>query len=697
MIQPREDRTPPMTPQLALRVAIIGGCALAVFAVIFFRLWVLQVLTGSQYVQQAQANDTEQIAVAAPRGEILDSSGTVMVSSNPVPSIQISGEDLPVPVTDTQADLSTPPATDMALYNRLAKVLQISTKPAKCSYELWIGPHEYVQNVRLAKIPCLVAQGISQAPYANVTIKTDVSLDVQAYIAERQTGAHAFKGVVSEEIYERKYPLGDTAAQLFGTIGPISKQEYGTKPFKGISDTSTVGQSGLEYQYNQYLMGTNGYEKAKVNADGEFEGWEKGKAPTAGDNLQLSINLKVQQVGERSLAESIEKSGADDGGAFVAMNPDNGQVYAMGSNPTFNPSIFTHPITQKQYDQDFGASSNYPLLNRAIQSVGPDGSTFKVITATAALESGVWGVDQIYDDYKNFCFPGTTECLQNSGGAHYGPVDVTSAIKYSDDVFFYNLGYLMNNPAPQGGALQKWAKAYGIGQRTGIDLPDEASGTLPSPGWVSAQNKLEEECETATGPYKGKPKHPSGCGIANGDPWTVGDNVNTAVGQGDVQVTPLQLAVVYSAIANDGTIVTPHVGEDIQSPDGQVISKIDPGPKRKLNINPTYLGAIQEGLRQAASVPNEGTSADVMGNFPEQVYGKTGTAQYFNAENVETDYAWYACYVPKTATSKPIVVVVWVPKGGFGDAAAAPVARQILSQWFLGKPGPFISGVNPDA
>jgi penicillin-binding protein 2 len=167
-----------------------------------------------------------------------------------------------------------------------------------------------------------------------------------------------------------------------------------------------------------------------------------------------------------------------------------------------------------------------------------------------------------------------------------------------------------------------------------------------------------------------------------------------AVGQGDVQVSPLQLAVVYSALANGGTIVTPHLGEDVQSSTGTILQKIDPGPRRKLDLNQTDLDTILEGLRQAASAQG-GTSADVMGNFPEPVYGKTGTAEYTNsAGGAEIDYAWYACFVPASATGKPIVVVTWVEKGGFGDVAAAPVARQILSQWFLGTPGPYKSGIS---
>jgi penicillin-binding protein 2 len=319
------------------------------------------------------------------------------------------------------------------------------------------------------------------------------------------------------------------------------------------------------------------------------------------------------------------------------------------------------------------------------------------ITALAALESGAWNVNNVYDDSGDFCFPRSSDCLHNSSHAVYGPLDLVSAIRVSDDSFFYNLGARTNVDSAQGGPLQTWARELGIGRLTGVDLPGESSGTLPTPGWQANRNELETECENATGPFKGHRTHPAtdgGCGIAVSpiEPWTVGDNVNLAVGQGDAQLTPLQVAVAYSALANGGNIVTPHVGQDLQTATGAVLKRIDPPIRRHLNINPTYLRTILEGLRDAASEPG-GTSADVFSNFREQVYGKTGTAQYIS-RGVEQDYAWYAGFVPATATSKPIVVVVTVDDGGFGAVAAAPVARQILSQWFLGRPGPYVAGTS---
>jgi penicillin-binding protein 2 len=717
MIEPLDQRTPPMTPQLALRVAIVGSIALVFFALIFFRLWFLQVLSGSDYVLDAQSNITRTVAVAAPRGEILASNGMPLVSSTPVPAVEIEPPDLPTPLTyqNFQKDIGQ----DDALFNKLARVLLMSTKPQPCSYTLYLVTGPAVHDPNLAAIPCLITKSIANQAYANVTIKTDVTADVEAYLDERQLD---FPGVSTQKVYVRSYPHQTLGAQMFGTVAPITALERTIEKkgqgFKGAKATDVVGQTGLEYEYDQYLLGIDGTERVKVNAANQFEGYGKLTKPTPGYNLKTSIDVKLQKVGEAALAQSIatNKSAGADGGAFIAMDPQNGEIYAMGSNPTYSPSFFTHPFSQQAYNTDFRDNPGKPLLNRAIGTALPDGSTFKVITATAALESGKYSADEIYDDIGKFCYPGEDptlpgSCLHNSGNASYGPVDLERAIQVSDDDYFYNLGYLLNGGATgNGGALQQWARQFGIGQPTGIDLPGENPGSLPSPNYFQFLYKQEIECQNATGPYKGRPKQPAkmidgtvvsgGCGIANTSGWSVGDNVNTAVGQGDVQVTPLQLAVVYSALANgNGAVVTPHIGDDIQSSTGDVLTKIDPAPKRYVKINPAYRATILAGLHAAAQQPG-GTSDDVMGGFPMPVYGKTGTAQEGTAEqiatNTETDNAWYACFVPATATTKPIVIVVSVEKGGFGDVAAAPVARQMLSQWFLGKKGSYINGSSTD-
>jgi penicillin-binding protein 2 len=684
---PEEDR-PPLSPQLALRAAIVGSFALALFAIIFFRLWFLQVLSGNQYLAQATTNRVRDIAIAAPRGEILDATGTVLVDSVPALAVQISPPDLPVPVT--LANMRTPPRPDTVVYNRLAHVLGMPTRRERCQIA---APPPNV--LRVSPVACAVAQKIALLPYADATIRSGsvVSKYVQYYLAERQD---LFPGVQVQRIYITHYPRKTLAAQVLGTVGPINSTEIHLRAYKGVSRNDIIGQSGLEAQYDNFLRGKDGAQRVQVNSLGQPTGDLATTSPVPGHNLKLSLNARVQQVGQSALQQSISAN-AGAGGAFVAMNPQDGSVYAMGSLPTYDPSVFTGNLSQSTYSRLTNPNGGDPLLNRATQSAGPTGSTFKPITATAALESGVWSPGESYDDTGQFCVTG--QCRHNSGNASYGVVNLVSAIQVSSDDFFYNLGALTNpaNPIahPNGGALDQWARAYGIGRRTGIDLGayGEVRGTLPTPRWRQQRNHLEAECDTATGPFKGKPKHtPGGCGIADGTnrPWSIGDNISLAVGQGDVQVTPLQLAVAYSALANGGTIVHPHIGEDVQTENGTVLQTVNPRPWRHLDINPIYLETIRAGLRAAASQPG-GTSAPVFSNFPEQVYGKTGTAQYIN-NGVETDYAWYACFVPATATSKPITVVVTVEKGGFGAVAAAPVAREILSQWFFGKPGPYQAG-----
>ncbi len=659
MIQTPEDRRPPLTPQLALRVAILGSFALAMFAIIFFRLWFLQVLSGDQYLAQASVNRVRNLAIPAPRGDILDRNGSLLVTSTPATAVQLSPPDLP-----------RRPAARAALYHRLAFVLGVPTKRSKC-------PVDGRGVLRLAPIPCAVAQEQAQLPYANVTVKTDVPKQVLWYLSERQSD---FPGVEVQQVWLRNYPLHTVAAQLFGTVGRLTAAETHEQRFRGVSQNDVVGQSGLEWYYDRYLRGQDGADRVQVNALGHFTSDLSQRKPVPGHTLKLSLDLGLQRAGQSALSEAIAANPPATAGAFVALNPQNGEVYAMGSSPTFDPNVFAKPVSKSIYDRLNNASSGYPLFNRAIQSSYPTGSTFKGITATAALQSGAWTLGDVYDDtgvYSN----GPGDVRHNAGHASYGALDITQAIKVSSDDFFYNLGRLMNSSAPRGGALQQWARAYGIGRPTGIDLGGENPGILPSPEWRAHRDKIEVECEHQ--------RHIPSCGIADGRPWSVGDNENLAVGQGDLEATPLQLAVAYSSIANGGTVVRPHVGLEVDAADGTLLQRISPPPARHIHYDPQYLDAIRLGLHEAASQPG-GTSADVFTGFPEQVYGKTGTAQHAG----QADQSWYVCFVPSWATGKPILVVVTVEQGGFGAQAAAPAARQILSQWFFGQRGRFVAGAS---
>jgi penicillin-binding protein 2 len=337
MIQLPEDRRPPLTPQLALRVAVVGSLALAMFAIVFFRLWYLQVLSGDHYLKQASVNRVREIGIPAPRGQIVDRGGNILVDSKPTIAVQLSPPDLP-----------RSPVHRRRMFNRLAGVLGLSTRPGRC---VVVG---HRRALLLAPIQCSVAQQQALLPYANVTVKTNVPNDVHYYLAERQD---QFPGVNVEQVWLRSYPLGDTAAQLFGTVGPINSAEIHQRRYRGVSRNAIIGQSGLEWYYDRYLRGRDGADRVQVDANGKFKGDLSERKPVAGHTLKLSLDLGLQRAGQQALAQAIAGNPPATAGAFVALNPVNGEVLGMGSLPTFDPSIFTRPLSQNQYQQLNNASS----------------------------------------------------------------------------------------------------------------------------------------------------------------------------------------------------------------------------------------------------------------------------------------------------------------------------------------------------
>ncbi|MBV9364639.1 MAG: hypothetical protein JOY89_10380, partial [Solirubrobacterales bacterium] len=483
----KQEERPTMSPQLARRVAIVGTLSLALFAILFFRLWFLQVLSSDHYARAASVNFVRPVEIGAPRGQILDRTGQILASSQRAYAVEISPPQLPVPVT--AKNLAHPPRADAGLYNLLAHVVGLPTKRQRCH----VNGHGVI---RVSQIACAVAQEYVQLPYAEATVTTDITQQQLWYLSERQA---SFPGVSVQQIYQRTYPRGELAAQVLGIVSRITASEVKNPFYRGASANDAVGQSGLEGSYDRYLRGTDGANKVQVDALGNFVSVLSQTPPVPGSNLKLSLDAKLQAVGQQALQQSIDSNYPANGGAFVAMNPENGQVYAMGSLPTYDENLFTRPVPQSVYDSQFGPNSGDPLVNRADQGAGPTGSTFKPITATAALESGAWTTGSVFDDTGQFCISG--QCRHNAGNAVDGSLDLLNAIKVSSDDFFYNLGALTNSPAPNGGALQHWAHLYGIGRTTGIDLPGENPGTLPDANWRDHRNQLEAQCDDATGPF----------------------------------------------------------------------------------------------------------------------------------------------------------------------------------------------------
>ena len=443
-------------------------------------------------------------------------------------------------------------------------------------------------------------------PYSPVTLKTDVSLDTVFYLQENQT---RFPGVEVERIFLRKYPHETVGAHLFGTLGEVNQKQLKESRYNGVPLGDRVGQSGIEYQYDRYLRGRNGASRIQVDAMGRPKGELSVRDPSPGKQLRLSIDFDVQKTGQAAL-ESYGKPGG-----FVAMDPRSGEVLGLGSNPSFDPNVFAKGVSSSVYKRLQDPDNGAPLADRATQGLYPTGSTFKLITSTAALESGLISPETVLFDGGSLTVGGIS--FKNAGGASYGALALPRALQVSSDVFFYRLGLMADQRG--GDIIQKWARRLGLGHPTGIDLPGEVGGLVPSPAW---RNRLFRKKLTDR-------------------PWTPGDNINFSVGQGDLQADPLQMAVAYSTIANGGRVVTPHIGMRVEDSDGRVLQEIAPGPKRRLDISALtrggdHLGAARSGERPGRNVRRR------LQRLPDRDRGEDRHGR----ARAQGDQSWYVAMAP---------------------------------------------------
>jgi penicillin-binding protein 2 len=467
------------------------------------------------------------------------------------------------------------------------------------------------------------------------------------------------------------------------------------RAFAGVKQGTVVGQDGLEYYYDRYLRGTPGIERVEVNASGyPVPSTLAPTQPTAGYSLKVTLDLPLERAAERALLDGVERARAvgkpADAGAFVAMNPRNGEVLAIGSYPGFDPNKFAKPLTKSEVESlegiartPSGEATPAPLTDRAVNGTYPTGSTFKPITAMGALEAGVMSPSTGLGAGQ--CITVSTQQFCNAGKTDYGPVGLVQALKVSSDTYFFEVGELANS---YGEVIQRMAHKLGVGEPTGIDLPSEITGLVPTRAWRAKVAAEEVACEQR--------RHLQSCGISDGRPWSVGDNMHLAVGQGDLLTSPLQMAVAYSTLANAfagggvGAVPRPHLGMEIDGPHGELIQALSFSSRRHVTLNRSDLSLVMEGIHDAASQPG-GTSASVWSGWNQSqhpVYGKTGTAQH-QLHVGEEDQSWYMCYLPDPR--RPIVIAVTVEKGGFGAETAAPIARLIASQWF-GVSKKFVAG-----
>jgi penicillin-binding protein 2 len=592
---------------MALRIAVVGGVGVALFAVLFFRLWSLQIIEGSENLAEAKNNRTRSTKIIAPRGKVLARNGEVLVDNRTSLALQVDASKLPEEEAARNVELKELGAL---VHMKLPAVLK-----------------------RIEEEQEVVAAG------APLTVRRDVGYDLVYYIQEHPG---KFPGVTVEKVFVRNYPDEDEAAHVLGHTGEVDEEELKSGPYKGLEPGEVVGKEGVEFTYDKFLRGTPGISRYQVNALGEPTPGGKltSTPPTPGDNLKLTINPAVQRAGEAALAERGLP------GAFVTMNIHNGQILGLGSNPTFNPTVWTKPLSNKEAELFFESEIS-PLFNRAVESAYPTGSTYKLMTALAGLENGYITGSTVVEDNGYIELSG--EKFENSEGAVNGPISLVYALEVSSDVFFYKLGAQMwdNND------LQDWSHKMGIGDPTGIDLPDGFDGLVPSKKW---RDELFENGETER-------------------PWSQGDDVQLATGQGDLQTDPLQMAIAYAALGNDGTIVTPHVGMEVQDAAGRVLREIEPGPGRHVKINPESRQLIMEGLHDATSGPG-GTATSVFAEFPIEIAGKTGTAERYGQAN----QGWFISLAPYPNPN--IVTVVTIEQSGFGAEAAAPANKQILEAYF---------------
>jgi len=670
-------RVPPITPQLALRVAVLGVLAFALFGIVFFRLWYLQVLSGDQYLRQARDNRVRELSIQAPRGAVLDRNGEPLVENRVATVVKLDPERLPVSERDAAATWGQQ-VTSRTRRPKGKKGPQIRIPdPTTPRLVLRFKRLGRALNMSPRTIQERVVRSLTLVPYASVTVKTDVPATVRNYLLERSA---QYPGVDVQKVYLRRYPNRDLGAQLEGTVGEISPSELKVPRFRGVRQGTVVGKEGIERAYDRYLRGVDGAQRITVDALGRPKGTPQERDPVPGRALRTSLDLDLQRTGEAVLDRTIA-TGPGTAGAFVALDPRNGEVLAMGSNPSYDPAVLSRPITQKRLEQLFGPDAGSPRFNRAIGGLYPTGSTFKPITAFAALSQGIITPSTPINDPGCIEIGAAKQSFCNAGKEVNGTLSLPRAIQVSSDVFFYTLGRDLN--PLDGQPLQRMAHRLGLGETTGIDLPGEGPGLVPDRRWRDDVGERERRCrERRHIPLTAL----VGCGISDMRPWTVGDNVNLAVGQGDLQASPLQMAVAYGAIENGGRVVRPHLGVAVEDQNGRELQKIDPGTARRVRMDPGARAAIMQGLHAATT--GDGTSADVFKGWNQKsfpVYGKTGTAERAG----HGDQSWYVCFVPNQ--SRPIVLAVTVEDGGFGAEAAAPIARVMLAQWF-GQKKTFIAG-----
>jgi penicillin-binding protein 2 len=617
-------------------VRVVATCA---FLALFIRLAVLEVVYAPAARAVSSAMQVRTIYTTAPRGEILDRNGTVLVGNTVEPVLEALRGDLARNPREVE-DLAV-------LLHRTAR--QVGSAVDNSQY----------------------------APYQPVPIATNPTSSALLYVQEH---AAEFPGVTATMQTVPSYtPAGMAAANLLGYVGQITQGEYQQLKGQGYRSNSQVGQVGLEAEYQSALRGKPGVERIEVNSAGKQIGVLSDQPPVPGQNLKLSISAPVQEAAMSALAQEIhlkhhqvDPDGSGlyraTGGAVVVENPTTGHLLALASYPTYDPQWFSGGISQAHYATLTNPASHSPLEDRAISGQYFPGSTFKLVTATAGLTAGVVTANSYFND-QGGGLKIAGHFFHNDSNQSFGEVDLQKALTVSDDAYFYNIGAtLFGSPARYGrNTFQHVAAQYGFTRPTGIGLGGESAGYVLTPSQKAALHR----------------QHPKAYPYGN---YYVGDAVESAIGQDDVAVTPLQLANAYAAFANGGTLWQPGVVDDTQTATGQVLQALQP---HKLGATPP----LTSQQRQAMIAGFAGVTTSPLGTafgsfgpaYPIQVAGKTGTAQPVSGiPHTSPAYQQYTSVFTSfaPAQSPQYVVDCFIAQGGYGAAAAAPVVRQVYDVLF---------------
>ncbi len=564
-----------------------------VIAVLIGRAAYLQIYQGEYYAGLADGNRIRIVPSMAPRGTFYDRNGELLVTNRP--GFSVSLLPLTAPISDDVID-------------RLSDLLKVPTDEIKTK----IAGHSGFNPIR---------------------IKTDVTPDIVSIIEEQKS---QYPGVVIEVTPIRDYILKQEGAHTFGYVSEINDTELEKMKDEGYKSGDIIGKFGLEKVYDKELRGENGSQQVEVDVSGKPVQILGRKEPVPGDDLELTIDINLQQAAEKAVDEQLTQIGAH-AAAAVVMNPQTGEILAMVSRPAFDPNLFAHGISSKDWNQ-LNNNPYHPMDNKTITGEYPPGSTFKIVTGTAALTEGVVTPDeQIFDSGHHWIIP-----KGNADGEALGWLNFRTALAHSDNVYFYEMGNRLGIDR-----LEKYARMFGLGAKTGIDLPYEATGLV------------------ANRRYKEK-------NFDDGE-WYLSETFDAAIGQGFNLVTPLQAAMVMGEIAADGKRYKPHVVNRIIAPDGSVVKDFQPELLSQLDVPEEDIKLVQDGLHD---VTKYGTAASSFRGFTVDIAGKTGTAE--NSQG--RDHGWFVAYGP--FDNPNIVVAVIVENGGYGSQSAVPIGRKILEAAF---------------